>query len=236
MPSVVRDCGRVLRIGVAGGVRGSVSVNGIAFYVFAAAALVAAGAVVGLPSLRQAGYALGGLGVATALVFLLLGNELLFAAELLVDGLAVPALVVTAASLIRPRARAAHASGGFTRWWPVGVLIGLGTAALLLGVAAVSSGVWSSGTYPGGDPSVTAKMGELVFRTYALPFATSAVLLLAALVGAVVTARRDDLEEELEAAEQERRRREDRMRRRREDRERARRAQRPAAVAEGDGP
>jgi NADH-quinone oxidoreductase subunit J len=211
-----------------------VSVNGIAFYVFAAAALLAAGAVVGLPSLRQAAYALAGLGVATALVFLLLGNELLFAAELLVYGLAVPALVVTATSLIRPRAREAHSA--FTRWWPVGALIGLGTAALLLGVAAVSTGTWSQGTYPGGDPSVTAKMGELVFRTYALPFAASAVLLLAALVGAVVTARRDDLEEELEATEQERRRREERMRRRREDRERARRAaQRPAAVAEGEG-
>jgi NADH-quinone oxidoreductase subunit J len=212
-----------------------VSVNGIAFYVFAAAALLAAGAVVGLPSLRQAGYALAGLGVATALVFLLLGNELLFAAELLVYGLAVPALVVTATALIRPRAREAQAST-FTRWWPVGTLIGLGTAALLLGVAAVSSGVWSQGSYPGGDPSVTAKMGELIFRTYALPFAASAVLLLAALVGAVVTARRDDLEEELEATEQERRRREERMRRRREDRERARRAQRPAAVVEAEGP
>jgi NADH-quinone oxidoreductase subunit J len=212
-----------------------VSVNGIAFYVFAAAALLAAGAVVGLPSLRQAGYALAGLGVATALVFLLLGNELLFAAELLVYGLAVPALVVTTTSLLRPRARGEEA-GPFTRWWPVGALIGLGTAALLLGVAAVSTGVWSQGSYPAGDPSVTARMGELVFRTYALPFAASAVLLLAAMVGAVVTARRDDLEEELEATEAARRQREERMRRRREDRERARRAQRPAAVVEAEGP
>jgi NADH-quinone oxidoreductase subunit J len=208
-----------------------VSVNGIAFYVFAAVALLAAVAVVVLPSLRHAAYALAGLGAGTALLFLTLGNELLFAAELLVYGLAVPALVLTAATLIRARER--EAARPFTAWWPIAVLVGLGTAALLLGVAAVSTGAWSKGTYPG-DLTATRTMGELIFRTYALPFAASAVLLLTALVGAVVTGRRDDLEEELEASERERRQREDRMRRRREDRERARRAARPAGVAEGE--
>jgi NADH-quinone oxidoreductase subunit J len=209
----------------------SVTVSGIAFYVFAALAFLAALGVVALPSLRHAAYALAGLGAATALVFLTLGNELLFAAELLVYGLAVPALVLTATTLIHARERETSA---FTSWWPVAALVGLGTAALLLGVAAVSTGAWAQGTYPSGI-TVTQRMGELIFRTYALPFAASAVLLLTALVGAVVTGRRDDLEAELEAAEGDRRRREERMRRRREDRERARRAQRPAAVAEGEG-
>jgi NADH-quinone oxidoreductase subunit J len=169
--------------------------------------------------------------VATALVFLTLGNELLFAAELLVYGLAVPALVLTATTLIH--ARESDEAAPYTAWWPIAVLVGLGTAALLLGVAAVSTSAWSQGAYPS-DITTTQRMGELIFRTYALPFATSAVLLLTALVGAVVTGRRDDLEEELEAAERERRHREERMRRRREDRERARRAQRPAAVGEGE--
>ena len=207
------------------------SVNGIAFYVFAAVALLAALAVVALPSLRLAAYALAALGGSTALLFLLLGNELLFAAELLIYGLAVPALVLTAVSLVRAR----EAQGRpFTAWWPVAVLAGLGTAALLLGVAAVSTSTWRSGSYPS-DTTAATTMGELIFRTYALPFATSAVLLLAALVGAVVIGRRDDLEAELEEAERERRRREERMRRRREDRERARQRQRPAAVAETEG-
>jgi NADH-quinone oxidoreductase subunit J len=210
-----------------------VSVNGLAFYVFAALAVLAALAVVGLPSLRHAAYALAALGVATALIFLTLGNELLFAAELLVYGLAVPALVLTATTLIHAHDR--DEQRAFTSWWPVAVLVGLGTGALLLGVAAVSTGVWSQATYPN-DITVTQRMGELIFRTYALPFAASAVLLLTALVGAVVTGRRDDLEEELEAAERDRRHREERMRRRREDRERARRAQRPAAVGEREGP
>jgi NADH-quinone oxidoreductase subunit J len=209
-----------------------VTVNGIAFYVLAALALLAAVAVVSLPSLRLAAYALAALGGATALLFLILGNELLFAAELLVYGLAVPALVLTATTLIQARER--DAGPAFTGWWPIAVLVGLGTAALLLGVAAVSTSAWSQGSYPG-DITATQKMGELIFRTYALPFAASAVLLLTALVGAVVTGRRDDLEEELEAAERDRRRREERMRRRREDRERARRAQRPAAVADAEG-
>jgi NADH:ubiquinone oxidoreductase subunit 6 (subunit J) len=212
-----------------------VTVNGIAFYVLAAVALLAALAVVALPSLRLAAYALSALGGAVAVLFLLLGNELLFAAELLVYGLAVPALVLAAVSLVRARAgAAADVARPFTAWWPVALLAGLGTGALLLGVAAVSTGVWRQGTYPGDLTAATA-MGELMFRTYALPFATSAVLLLAALVGAVVIGRRDDLEAELEDAERERRRREDRMRRRREDRERARQRQRPAAVAEGEG-
>jgi NADH:ubiquinone oxidoreductase subunit 6 (subunit J) len=221
-----------------------VSVNGIAFYVFAAVALVAALGVVLLPSLRLAAYALAGVGAATALLFLLLGNELLFATQLLVYGLAVPALVLTAVTLVRARGRAgAHAHeaqaeaasrGPFTAWWPIALLTGLGTAALLLGVAAVSTNAWRQGTYPD-DATAAQQMGTLIFRTYALPFATSAVLLLTALVGAVVVGRRDDLEEELEEAERERRAREERMRRRREDRERARRAQRPAAVAEAEG-
>jgi NADH-quinone oxidoreductase subunit J len=210
-----------------------VSVNGLAFYVFAALALLAALGVVALPSLRLAAYALAGLGAATGLVFLTLGNELLFAVELLVYGLAVPALVLTATTLVHARER--ERASAFTSWWPVGVLVGAGTGALLLGVAAVSTGAWSQATYPA-DITVTQRMGELIFRTYALPFAASAVLLLTALVGAVVAGRRDDLEEELEEAERERRRREERMLRRREDRERARRAQRPAAVAEGEGP
>lgn len=205
------------------------SVNGIAFYVVAALALVAAAGVVGLPSLRLAAYALAAFGAAAALVFLILGNELLFAAELLVYGLAVPALVLSAVSLMGARDRNPAGAGTLTAWWPVALLTGLGTAALLLGVAAVSTHAWSQGTYPS-DSTVTQRMGELIFGTYALPFATSAVLLLTALVGAVVIGRRDDLEAELEAAERERRQREERMRRRREDRERARRAARPAAV------
>ena len=212
------------------------TVNGIAFYVFAAVALLAAIAVAVLPSLRLAAYALAALGAATALLFLTLGNELLFAAELLVYGLAVPALVLTALSLVHARrgAEQAEEARPFTTWWPVAVLVGLGTAALLLGVAAVSTSAWRGGSYPS-DATAAQTMGELIFRTYALPFATSAVLLLTALVGAVVIGRRDDLEEELEEAERERRRREERMRRRREDRERARRAQRPAAVGDGEG-
>ena len=207
------------------------SVNGVLFYIVAALALLAALGVVTLPSLRHAAYALAGLGAATALVFMILGNELLFAVELLVYGLAVPALVLTATTLIHARER--DGASAFTSWWPVGVLVGLGTGALLLGVAAVSTSAWAQATYPA-DITVTQRMGELIFRTYALPFAASAVLLLTALVGAVVTGRRDDLEAELEEAERERRQREERMRRRREDRERARRAQRPATVAAGD--
>jgi len=208
------------------------TVNGVAFYAFAAVAGLAALAVVGLPSLRHAAYALAALGAATALLFLTLGNELLFAAELLIYGLAVPAVVLTATTLITTKKT--ERDRAFTAWWPIAVLVGLGTGALLLGVAAVSTGAWSHGTYPS-DATVTQRMGALIFGTYALPFATSAVLLLTALVGAVVTGRRDDLEAELEAAERGRRQREERMRRRREDRERARRAARPAAVAEGEG-
>lgn len=214
------------------------SVNGVAFYVFAAVAVLAALAVAVLPSLRLAAYALAALGAATGLLFLVLGNELLFAAELLVYGLAVPAVVLTAVRLVEARRRgaaesAAAAQRPFTTWWPIAVLTGLGTAALLLGVAAVSTATWRQGSYPD-DATAATQMGTLIFRTYALPFATSAVLLLTALVGAVVIGRRDDLEVELEAAERERRAREERMRRRREDRERARRAARPAAVAEAE--
>jgi NADH:ubiquinone oxidoreductase subunit 6 (subunit J) len=213
-----------------------VTVNGVAFWVLAAVAVVAALAVVGLPSLRLAAYALAGLGAATGLLFLVLGNELLFAAQLLVYGLALPAVFTLAISLTRGGRDADEGAGVLSNWWPVAVLLALGVGALLLGVVAVSGGSWvDTHTYPLSGQSVTRQMGELIFHTYALPFGVSAVLLLTALVGAIVTARRDDLEEELEAAEAARRHREERMRRRREDRERARRSQRPAAVGDAVG-
>jgi len=212
-----------------------VTVNGIGYWVFAALAVMAAVAVVASPSLHRAAYALAGLGGAVGFLFVVLGNELLFAFEVLVYGLAVPALIWVALDLAGARVRREDRSAGdHTGWWPFALAAACGLGALLLGVFAVSSGSWTTGS-PAGDESTTRQMGELIFKTYALPFAVSAVLLLTALVGAVVTGRRDDLEEELEAAEEARRRREDRMRRRREDRERARRAQRPAAVGAADG-
>jgi NADH-quinone oxidoreductase subunit J len=214
-----------------------VTVNGVAFWVLAAVAVVAASAVVGLASLRLAAYALAGLGAATGLLFLVLGNELLFAAQLLVYGLALPAIFTLALTLTGHRSRDADEGGGvLSDWWPVAALVALGLGALLLGVVAVSGGSWvSTNVYPQSGQSVTRQMGELIFHTYALPLGVSAVLLLTALVGAIVTARRDDLEEELEATEAARRQREERMRRRREDRERARRSQRPAAVGDAVG-
>jgi NADH:ubiquinone oxidoreductase subunit 6 (subunit J) len=209
-----------------------VTANGVGYYAFAAVAVLSACAVVGARSLHRAAWGLAGFGAGLALLFLDLGNELLFAAELLVYGMAVPALVLVALDLTRVRGREDVREASFSRWWPLGLAAACGAGALLLGVVAVSGTSWVIGS-PQGDGSVTRQMGELIFKTYALPFGISAVLLLTALVGAVLTARRDDLEEELEAAEQARRHREERMRRRREDRERARRAQRPAAVAAG---
>jgi NADH-quinone oxidoreductase subunit J len=212
-----------------------VTANGVGYYAFAAVAVLSAGGVVGARSLHRAAWALAGFGVGLALLFLDLGNELLFAAELLVYGMAVPALVLVALDLTRARGREDVREAAFSRWWPAGLAAACAAGALLLGVMAVSGSSWVTGS-PQGDAGVTQQMGELIFKTYALPFGVGAVLLLTALVGAVLTARRDDLEEELEAAEQARRHREERMRRRREDRERARRAQRPAAVtAGGDG-
>ena len=202
------------------------TVNAVGFYAFAALAVAGAIGVVGLPQLRLAAYALAGMGAAVGLLFLVLGNELLFAAQVLVGGLAVPAVVLLALDLTK--ARRGDSPRAYTTWWPVAIVAALGVGALLLAVAAVSSGAWVKGSYPTADEGVTRQMGELIFKRYALPFGTAAVLLLTALVGAIVTGRRDDLEEELEAAEEARRRREERMRRRREDRERARR--RPAAV------
>jgi NADH-quinone oxidoreductase subunit J len=211
-----------------------VTLTGFGFWVFAVLAVIAAVAVVASPSLHRAAYALAGLGGAVGFLFMVLGNELLFGFEVLVYGLAVPALAWVALDLTGTRVRREDLrAGAHTGWWPVALAAACGLGALLLGVFAVSAGSWTSGPPPG-DASTTRQMGELIFKTYALPFGASAVLLLTALVGAVVTGRRDDLEEELEAAEEARRRREDRMRRRREDRERARRSQRPAAVGAGD--
>ncbi len=211
------------------------TVNGIGYYVFAAVAVAAALAVVASPSLHRAAYALAALGGAVGLLFMVLGNELLLAIEILVYGLAVPALVLVALDLTGTRQRREDRRAAiFTGWWPMALAAACGVGALLLGVFAVSGGSWTVGgaaAFPAGG--ATKLMGQLIFRTYALPFGVSAVLLLTALVGAVVMGRRDDLEEELEATEEERRRREERMRRRREDRERARRRGQPAGVAGG---
>lgn len=72
--------------------------------------------------------------------------------------------------------------------WP-GVLVGAG-AALALGTLLASA--YRGTKVPLATPGTAERIGDAVFRSWALPFEVVGVLLLAALIGAIVLSRPED--------------------------------------------
>lgn len=198
--------------------------NAVAFYAVAVLIVLAAGAAVGLPSLRRAGYAAGAVVVLLAVLELISGAYALAVVQLVVPGVA--AGVVT---LVLRRDDYRGLMSGPTlpeRFW-IAAPIAIGTGA----VAVVTLALVDTGWYPGNmvvelfQPVHAALITVLHYRApYALAIA---VVLVAVTVGAgLVIGRRSGDEQSLDQLLQQRRQREELARRRREDREQGRR--RPA--------
>jgi lysylphosphatidylglycerol synthetase-like protein (DUF2156 family) len=198
--------------------------NAIAFYAVAVLIVLAAGAAVGLPSLRRAGYAGGALLVLLAVLELISGAYALAVVQLVVPGVAAGVVGL----VLRRDAYRGLISGAILpeRFW-IAAPIAIGTGA----VAVVTLALVDTGWYPGNmvvelfHPAQAALITVLHYRApYALAIT---VVLVAVTVGAgLAIGRRSGDEQSLDQLLQQRRQREELARRRREDREQGRR--RPA--------
>lgn len=201
--------------------------SALAFYPVAVLIVLAAAAAVGLPSLRLAGYAGGGVIVLLAVLELVSGAYALAIVQLVVPGIAagVVALVLRrdeyrglAATLATPE-----------RLWIAGP-IAVGIAALMI----VTLAMVGTGWYPG-DLGVALISGSaspapalVTVLHYRAPYALAigAVSVLVTVGAGLVIGRRSADEQTLDQLLQQRREREELARRRREDRQQGRR--RPA--------
>ena len=197
--------------------------NAIAFYAIAVLIVLAAGAAVGLPSLRRAGYAGAAVIVLMALLELISG-----AYALAVVQRVVPAAAAAVVTLVLRR----DAYRGLVavphvpeRLW-IAAPIAIGIA----GVLVVTLAVVGSGWYPGfqGYAKLAPSAALITVLHYRAPYALAiSVVLVAVTAGAgLVIARRSADEQTLDQHIQQRREREELARRRRADREQGRR--RPA--------
>ena len=189
--------------------------NSITFYLLAALVVAGSGAVVVLPRLRDAGFALVATAVVIAILSAAAGADAVAVTEFVI---VVGSVAATWAVLRRDRSYREMARSSRwlpQRWWLAAVVAAL-LGLLVLAVFAVSSTAWHNGS--GAASLISVLHYQAV---YALMLA---VLLAAAGAGAALLLGRVSHDErETDRAVESRRQREERERRRREDREAARR-------------
>jgi hypothetical protein len=200
--------------------------NAVAFYAIAVLIVLAAGAAVGLPSLRHAGYAGAALIVLMALLEIISGAYALAVVQLVVPGVAAAIVTLVLRNdayrglLAVPRAP--------ERFW-IAAPIAIGIAALLVVTFAANGN--GLAIYPGVDGHVSLTNASAALITvfhYRVPYALaiSVVLVLVSAAVGLVIGRRSEDEQTLDEHLKQKREREALARRRREDREQGRR--RPA--------
>jgi lysylphosphatidylglycerol synthetase-like protein (DUF2156 family) len=192
--------------------------NAFAFYAIAVLIVLAAGAAVGLPSLRHAGYGGAALIVLMALLEIVCGAYALAVVQLVVPGVAAAVVTLVLRReeyrglLTVPRAP--------ERFW-IAAPIAVATAAVLVVTFVANASAWYPEVLGRGDLS-PALVTVLHYRVpYAL--AISVVLVLVSAAVGLVIGRRSGDEQTLDEYLKQRREREALARRRREDREQGRR-------------
>jgi hypothetical protein len=200
------------------------TVNAAAFYAIAALILIAAGAAVGLRSLRLAAYAGGAVVVLLAVLELVAGADALAVVQVVVPGIAIGIVFL---ALRRDDYRGLGSSPEApARFW-VAAPIAVALAALFVVVFSQVGPGWFPGNL---GSSLVAEYGQNALVTvlhYRAPYALAiAVVLVLVTAGAgLVIGRRSGDEQTLDQHLAQRREREEIARRRRQDREQGRRRQ-----------
>lgn len=199
--------------------------NAVAFYAVAVLIVLAAGAAVGLPSLRRAAYAGAAVIVLLAVLELISGAYALAVVQLVVPSIAI-AIVVLVLRHDAYSGLAAVASGPERLW--VAAPIAIGVAAVLVVTLALAGSGWYPGNLAVLLPSDHAGPALITVFHYRAPYALviGVVAVLVTVGASLVIGRRSADEQTLDQRLQQRRQREELARRRREDRQQGRR--RPA--------
>jgi NADH:ubiquinone oxidoreductase subunit 6 (subunit J) len=199
--------------------------NAVAFYAVAVLIVLAAGAAVGLPSLRHAAFGGAAVIVLMAVLELISGAYALAVVQLVVPGVAVG---VVALVLRRDAYRGLTSAPNLPERFWIAAPIAVGTAAVLVVTLAAAGSGWYPGTLIVTAPAFhidTALVTVLHYRTpYVLAIAVVAVVV--TIGAALVIGRRSADEQTLDQVLAQRRQREELALRRRQDREQGRR--RPA--------
>jgi hypothetical protein len=199
--------------------------NAVAFYAVAVLIVLAAGAAVGLPSLRHAGYAGTAVIVLMAVLELISGAYALAVVQLVVPGIAI-AIVVLVLRHDAYSGLAAVAGAPERLWFAAPIAIGI--AAVLVVTLAVAGSEWYPGNLAVLLPSDHGGPALATVFHYRAPYALAigVVAVLVTLGASLVIGRRSADEQTLDQLLQLRRQREELAKRRREDRQQGRR--RPA--------
>src|ERR1700722_4842287 len=198
--------------------------NAVAFYAIAVLIVLAAGAAVGLPSLRLSAYAGAAVMVLMAILELISGAYALAVVQLVVPGIAAGVVVL----VFRRDVYRGLVTGPILpeRFW-IAAPIAIGTAAVLVITLAVVGNGWYPGNLLVNSPGYVGAALVTVLH-YRAPYALAiAVVVVVATIGAaLVIGRRSADEQTFDQMLEQRRQREELSRRRRLDREQGRR--RPA--------
>jgi hypothetical protein len=198
--------------------------NAVAFYVVAVLIVLAAGAAVGLPSLRRAAYAGAAVIVLMAILELMSGAYALAVVQLVVPGIAAG---VTVLVFRRDAYRGLVAGPNLPERFWIAAPVAIGTAAVLVITLAVVGNGWYPGNLAVNLPAYVGADLVTVLH-YRAPYAlVIAVVVVVVTIGAaLVIGRRSADEQTYDQMLEQRRQREELSRRRRLDREQGRR--RPA--------
>jgi NADH-quinone oxidoreductase subunit J len=154
----------------------------VLFYIFAALTLGG-----GLLTVTQRSAVLSAVWLTVSLLgvaglFLLLGAEFLFVAQIVVYIGGITLLFLFVIMLVNLDA-AAHVRQ-FRKAWPVAVLAGGGLAAEL--IALLTKGKFEAAATAGAGPGNSEAVADLLLSRYFVPFEVASVLLLVAIVGSVL--------------------------------------------------
>lgn len=168
------------------------------FYLLAAIAVATGGLVVGSRNLVHAAFWTMPCFLSVACLFLVLGNGLLFAVQLLIYAGAIPITVLFVLMLTREVMSEKRNEQG--KLWPIAAATALAFMLLMLvhlrGIPNPAQfKPWPEAPAQAGreygDYDLTRKIGEGFLGDYLLPFELASLLLLASMVGAVYLARAD---------------------------------------------
>jgi multisubunit Na+/H+ antiporter MnhB subunit len=200
------------------------TVNAVAFYAIAALILIAAGAAVGLTSLRLAAYAGAAVVLLLAVLELLAGADALAVVQVVVPGIAVGIVFL---ALRQDQYRGLGSSPEApVRFW-IAAPIAVALAVLLFVVFSQVGPGWFPGNFGSSLVAVYGQNALITVLHYRAPYALAiAVVLVLVSAGAgLVIGRRSGDEQTLDQHLAQRRERDEIARRRRQDREQGRRRQ-----------
>jgi NADH:ubiquinone oxidoreductase subunit 6 (subunit J) len=159
----------------------------IAFYVLAMGTLGAALMVVTMRNIVRAAIALIFTFFLVSWIYLLMGADLLWAAQLLIYAGAIPVLIVFAIMLTRRSMSDTSNADTSNRPWASLVAI----VFFIMLVLVLLPTTWHTADWPN-LVGTTAILGKQLVTTYVVPFELVSVLLLVGLIGAVVLAHREE--------------------------------------------